>query len=162
MAMRSAALLTAGLLLLIPGTPAPAVAQTDTGSTSWIVSVSRYGKWVTLGGAAGLTAIAISRNDDADAIFGALVTFCRNAPEQCVRQASGTYVGGDAERLYQETLRIDRQARVWMIAGQVTLAASGAMFLIDLITGDQDPKNIPYTPFEVVSGPRRLGVGIRF
>lgn len=152
----------AAVVLLVLGGARPAAAQRDTGGTSWIVRFSEYGKWVALGGAAGLTAIAISRNDDADVIFDGLVTFCRNAPEQCVRQANGTYVGADAERLYQETLRIDGQARVWMIAGQITLAASGAMFLIDLITGDPGPKNIPFTPFEVVSGPRRLGLGVRF
>lgn len=140
----------------------PAAAQADTGTTSWLVAFSEYGKWAALAGAAGLTTVAILRNRDADEIFEGLTTLCRSAPSECVRRDDGTYEGSDAERLYQETVRLDRQARSWMIGGQIALAAAGTMFLIDLVTGDQGPKNIPFTPLEVYSASRRVGVRYRF
>jgi len=142
--------------------PAEAAAQTDTGRTSWLVSFAGYGKWAALAGSVGLTTVAILRNRDADEIFDGLITLCSNAPLECVRGDGGTYQGPDAERLYQETLRLDRQARGWMIGGQVALAAAGVMFLIDLVSKDQGPKNIPFTPLEVFSGSRTVGVRYRF
>lgn len=149
-------------ILLVAAGFAPLAAQTDADQRSWVVSFSRYGKWPVLASAIGLTAVAIFRNDDADEIFDGLITLCSNAPPDCRRLDDGTYAGSDAERLYQETLRLDRQARAWMIGGQVALAAAGVMFLIDLVSGDQGPKNIPFTELEVFSGHRRVGVRYRF
>ena len=130
-----------------------------------IVAVSRYAKWPALAAAAGFTALALSRNRDADQVYGALTTFCDQAQDACRVVAVGDvrrYQGDDAERLYQETLRLDRSARGWLIAAEVSLLAAGTMFLMDLIAGDDEPPNIPFHGMTVVADGRRLGLRVAF
>ena len=74
----------------------------------------------------------------------------------------GAYVNSDAERLFQETLRLDAQARRWMIGGQGFLFLSGGLFLIDLVSGNREPKNIPFSPLEAYAVPGKLGLRWRF
>jgi hypothetical protein len=128
----------------------------------WFVDVSHYGKWFALAGAAGLTAVAILRNSDADQIYDGLTQLCRAGGETCVLNDEGTYTNPEAEALYQETLRLDSQARKWMAGGQATLVLAGAMFVIDLVAGTKRPKNIPYSPLEVFSDGQQTGIRFRF
>ena len=128
----------------------------------WFADMSHYGKWLALAGAAGLTTVAILRNHDADQVYDGLATLCRAGGDTCVLNPDGNYVNPQAELLYQETLRLDSEARKWMLGGQVTLVAAGAMFVIDLVAGTRRPKNIPYAPLEYFADGRRVGVRLRF
>jgi len=127
----------------------------------WYVTTSKWAKWPTLAAAVGLTAAAIMRKDDADQIFDGLEQFCVADTANCQRGADGTYVNPQAEALYQETLRLDAQARRWMIGGQAFLFASGGLFVIDLVWGGSKPHNIPYSPFEPFAQPGRVGLRMR-
>jgi len=128
----------------------------------WFVSVSRWAKWPTLAAAIGLTAAAIARKDDANEYFDRLETLCIEDSDACQLGSDGTYLNPAAENLYQETVRLDAQARRWMIGGQGFLFVSGGLFLIDLVAGKSKPKNIPFTPFEAYASPGTLGLRWRF
>ncbi|MEX0690314.1 MAG: hypothetical protein WD934_02120 [Gemmatimonadales bacterium] len=145
-----------GLLLL----PVAAGAQ-----QSSLVRVSQYAKWPTLAAALGFTTVALMRNSDADDVYRALNTFCNGAPDACrlrVTDGVSQYVGPEPEALYQETLRLDRSARRWVLAGQVSLLAAGAMFFIDLVDGSDGPRNIPFDGASLVADGRRLGLRVAF
>jgi hypothetical protein len=128
----------------------------------WFATVSHYGKWVGLAGAAALTAVAVLRNEDADRVYDGLAELCRAGGDTCVLNDDGTYLNPQAETLYQETLRLDGVARKWMIGGQAALVVAGAMFVVDLVSGTKRPKNIPYSPVEYFSEGRRAGFRVRF
>jgi hypothetical protein len=128
----------------------------------WYVTVSHWGKWPLLAGAIGFAAAAIAQKSDADAVYNQLQSMCRAASADCIVGPDGKYVNPDAEGLFQETLRLDGKARRWMLGGEASLALSGGMFLIDLVAGHGEPRNIPFTPFEVYTGRDRLGVQWRF
>jgi hypothetical protein len=155
------ALVTAALPLSLPAAaqepPPPPI-----DARPWFADVSHYGKWLALAGAAGFTTVAILRNLDADQIYGGLTTLCRTGGDTCVLGPDGTYVNPEAELLYQETLRLDSEARKWMLGGQVTLVAAGAMFVVDLVARTRRPKNIPYAPLEYFADGGRLGFRLRF
>ena len=128
----------------------------------WFVSAAKWVKWPTLAAAIGLTAAAITRKADADAYFDRLQTLCIEQPDDCQLSTSGTYTNPQAEDLYQETLRLDGQARRWMIGGQGFLFVSGGLFLVDLVSGSRKPKNIPFAPLEAYAAPGTLGLRWRF
>lgn len=132
------------------------------GHRSWVVSFAQWAKWGTLASAVGLTAVAIFRNDDANDIFRGLNRLCAAAPDACLLGDDGRYIDAGAEALYEETVRLDGQARSWMVAGQVALAASGILFLIDLVTDDDGPPNIPFAPLEVFTTGYHTGLRFRF
>lgn len=128
----------------------------------WVISFAEWAKWGTLASAVGLTAVAILRNGDANDIFRGLNRFCAAAPNACFLGEDGRYVDAGAETLYEETLRLDRQARAWTVAGQLFLAASGVLFLIDLVSDDDGPRNIPFAPLEMFTTGHHTGLRIRF
>jgi hypothetical protein len=153
-----------GLLVVALSLCSPASAQEPAhpDQRAWYVSVSHWAKWPMLAGAFGFTAAAILQKHDADNVYDQLQALCRSASENCILGPAGTYVNPEAESLYQQTLALDGKARRWMIGGESTLALSGVMFLLDLVAGHAEPKNIPFTPFEVYTGSDRLGLQWRF
>lgn len=132
------------------------------GERSWLVSFSHYGRWGGLLSAAGFTALAAIKHKDADIFFDGLLQRCRANSALCTLGADGKYAGADEEILYQETIRLDRQARALLLAGEVSLVASGVMFLIDLVSGNQEPENIPFTPLRFQAHADGLSLGIQF
>lgn len=128
----------------------------------WYVGTARWAKWPTLAGAVGLTAAAFLRKQDANQIYDGLQAFCVADTQNCIQNPDGTYVNPAAEALYQETRRLDRQARNWMLGGQGFLFVSAGLWLIDLVANTRRPENIPYSPFEPVAAPGRLGLRWRF
>jgi hypothetical protein len=56
----------------------------------------------------------------------------------------------------------DARARRLILAGELTLIATGAFFVLDLIHGDNGPANIPFTGLTVLAGPRMLGIRASF
>jgi hypothetical protein len=162
MALRTCGLVGV-LLATVAAVPRPVVAQEAVaGEHPWYVGVARWVKWPTLAAAVGLTAAAIVRKDDADQYFDRLESLCSADSDACRVGPAGTYLNPEAEALYQETLRLDAQARRWMIGGQGFLFVSGGLFLIDLVAGQSKPKNIPYTPLEAYATPGRMGLRWRF
>jgi hypothetical protein len=149
-------------LRLCPEAAAQESSPTPIDSRSWLAEVSHYGKWVALAGAVGLTTVAIFRNQDADQVYDGLSRLCQTGGDTCVLKPDRTYLNPDAEALYQETRRLDSQARHWMIAGQGTLVLAGAMFVVDLVAGTRRPENIPYSSVEYFADGRRLGLRVRF
>jgi len=161
--VRLPALLVAGALVA-PGA-GRAVAQEPPrppDARPWVVSAARWVKWPTLAAAVGLTAVAITRKADADDYYDRLQALCGERPDDCAIGQNGAYVNAQAEGLYQETLRLDGQARNWMIGGQGFLFVSGGLFLIDLVAGSHKPENIPFTPLEAYATPGTLGLRWRF
>jgi hypothetical protein len=128
----------------------------------WFVSAAKWVKWPTLAAAVSLTTVAILRKADADRVYDRLQTLCLDAPDDCTLGDNGAYVNGEAEALFQETLRLDGRARNWMIGGQGFLFVSGGLFLIDLVAGAREPENIPFTPLEAYAVPGALGLRWRF
>lgn len=155
-ALMFAALLSTRSLAAQDVTPPASQAQ------PWVVGFSHYAKWGMLAGAAAFTALSLKAHDDADGYFRALKQFCTHADQECQVSPDGVYRSGDAEILWQATARADREARWWLIAGEASLVVSGGMFLLDLVSGNSRPKNIPFTPFQVYSKPDRLGLQISF
>jgi len=153
----------AGVLVATTAPPGSAQDQPPApDARPWIVSAAKWVKWPTLAAAIGLTAAAITRKADADDYYDGLQTVCLAQPEACRLGPSGTYTDPAAEALYQETVRLDGQARRWMIGGQGFLFLSGGLFLIDLVGGSRKPKNIPYAPLEMYAAPGALGLRWRF
>jgi hypothetical protein len=132
------------------------------GGRTWIVGFSHYAKWGMLAGAAGFTTLSLRAHNDADTYFTGLKTFCSHANQQCQIGPDGAYLSSDAETLWQATARSDQEARWWLVAGEASLVVSGGMFLLDLVSGDSHPKNIPYTPFQVYTQPSKVGLQFSF
>lgn len=144
--------------------PGPLTAQ-DQGQSDgnpWWASFSHYGRWGALGAAVAFTAAAAVRQNDADEVFTGLNDLCRANSNLCRVDIQGRYVSEEAETLFQETLRLDGQARRFLIGAQASILASGVMFLVDLIAGDNRPENIPLTPFELYHQPNRMGLKVPF
>lgn len=162
MALRSTIAVALGVILLAgtSGTAAGQVRESET--QSWFVATSGWGKWVSLGIAAGLTTYGAIRSNDAQNQFTILETSCRTNSFFCRTGDDDTYLDPEAERLFQETLRLDGHAQKFLLGGQVSLLISGTMFLVDLLTGDDEPGNIPFTPLQVYSRPNRLGLQLGF
>jgi hypothetical protein len=152
------------VLLLLTGWPSIAGAQAPSPESSvpWYVTTAKWARWPTLAAAVGLTAAAIIVKDRANETFDGLKLVCRANAANCLIGEDGTYVQPDAERLFQETLRLDAQARRWMIGGQSFLFVSGGLFLLDLVAGNRRPKNIPFSPVEAFAAPGQIGVRWRF
>lgn len=131
-------------------------------STPWYVPVAHYGRWPALGVAAGLIAVAIHAHDQAASEFSDLLQLCHATPDQCRLASDGTYINASMEQRFQATLHDDRRASRWILAGQAALLAAGGMFVLDLLAYDREPKNIPYTPIQVVPTPGRLEFRVPF
>jgi len=75
----------------------------------------------------------------------------------------GFLASRDAARLSDSVAAdaANRRARGWILGGEITLVATGAMFLLDLIHQDDEPRNIPFTPFQVYASRGRVGLSLR-
>jgi hypothetical protein len=145
------------LLLMLAVGGQPARAQEMHSSSGPLV---RYGKWVLAAGAVGMNYLAARAHDRADERFSLLERRCTDDHSLCGLDDSGHYVNGDSERIYQESLGYDRQARRWLFGGETALLASAAMFVWDLTRQSPKPDNIPFEP-EVRSLRQATGIGIR-
>ena len=135
-------------------TTAPLAAQmrtdditTDSAAVSergW--STLRVAKW-SLAGAAAATAIyGFVHNQRADDRYEALEEVCVQEPLRCGDVLSnGAYADAELEAEYQAVRDMDARARTALIAGQIGVAASVVLFILDLRNGES-PENIPYEP----------------
>ena len=105
----------------------------------------RYGKWLTLAGAAAGATYGVLTNQKSDNEYNRLERTCRDEPARCARLADGSYSDAELESTYQDVLRWDDRARLVLIAAQVSLVTSVALFIIDLPRGGSG-EDIPYSP----------------
>jgi hypothetical protein len=150
------------LLMAIPVGRGQAQHASVPDTRPWYVTAAHWGRWPTLAAAIGFTAGAIAKKGDADEVYDGLQAYCVEDSSRCLLNAQGQYANPEAEARYQETLRLDAQARRWMLGGQGFLFLSGAFFLIDLATGSSKPENIPLTPLEAFATPGAMGLRWRF
>lgn len=116
----------------------------------------RVGKWTLLGVALGMGGYALVRSGDAEEQYEALRRLCDADHDRC-RVEGGRYVDGEAEVLYQTAILHDRRARIGIVAGQVSLLGSVALFIADL-GNDRGPSDIPYP---ATRSHRVTGIGLR-
>lgn len=120
--------------------------------TGW--TAKRAAKWGTLLASTGAVVYGFAENRNADRAYEDIERLCANSPAQCAT-AAGTdrYLDAELEARYQNVLKRDDRAKVALIAGQVGLAASVLLFILDL-PASTTPDDIPYEP-------RPLQLGIR-
>ena len=120
----------------------------------------KYGKWVLAAGAVGMNLLAAQAHDRADDAFDALREACFDDSIRCIIGPDGTYADRQMEGFYQTSLRYDRRARRWLIAGETALLGAAALFVLEFTRKTHKPDNIPFEP-EIRSLRQATGVGIR-
>jgi hypothetical protein len=117
----------------------------------------RVAKWTTATASAGLAVWGVVNNRRADQRFEALEQECLLDPARCEdRLPNGSYADPALEAQYQDVRDMDRNARTALIAGQVGLATSVVLFILDL-RNNSGPSNIPYEPRRIDVTPARDG-----
>jgi hypothetical protein len=161
--------LLALLALLALGPLAPALRAQATAADSTlrakhaVGALPRYGKWVLLLGAAGLSTLAATAHHDANQIFGQLQDICFTTPERCRLGSNGAYLDPESESLYQRTVSRDRTARTWLILGETALAGSAAIFIYELTRPKGLPANKPFVPeVKRENGATKVGLRLQF
>ena len=106
----------------------------------------RVAKWSTLTISTGSLMYGYFQNRAADREYSNIEQLCKNNPGSCARVTdNGPFADAALENRYQTVLRRDDHAKVALIAGEVGLLTSLALFIIDLPSGST-PKTIPYNP----------------
>lgn len=113
----------------------------------------RIAKWTTFLASGGAAAFGFVQNRRADREYEQLESECLAEPANCSVLEDGSYANAVLEDRYQRIVDRDRTARTALLAGQIGLAASVIMFIIDL-PERETPEDIPYEP-------RPLRVGLR-
>ena len=143
-------------LLAMPGL---ATAQQPAAPPPLVPGIVHHGKW----GAAALfvaaTGIGLLEHRRANDAFDDLRTLCGTSA-QCSIGQDGRYADPVAEAQYQKIVAGDRAARSWFIGGQVALAGTAALFVIELLHARGSP-NIPYSGFIVKPTRDGTRIGIR-
>jgi hypothetical protein len=117
----------------------------------------RIAKWASLIASTGAAAYGFSQNRLADRDYERLERECDEAPNSCAKATgSDTYLDVALEQRYQRILDRDEDARLALLAGQIGIAASVVMFIIDL-PDHASPEDIPYDPKPVRFGLSRDG-----
>ena len=144
----AAALLCATLpCLAVSGT---ASAQSAPASTSDTPKVVHYGKWGAAALFAALTTAGVIEHTAANASYRDLQAYCLGQGS-CAIGSDGRYASPQAEQRYQNVVRGDRAARVWLLSGQVALGGAAVLFVMDLLH-EHGTKNIPYAGLVVAPG----------
>jgi hypothetical protein len=126
----------------------------DNQRKSLLQPLVHYGKWLTAAAAIGATAMAQNQHNLSRKDWNALLDICRSASDACLTGPDGRYLRSDAEALYARSRNYDLMANRWLVAAQLSLVTTTALFIIDLNPGE-GPDNIPY-PSEI-----RVGIGYR-
>jgi hypothetical protein len=125
-------------------------------------SVIRVAKWTTVLASAGAAAYGFMENREADREYEDIERVCEAAPASCVTTVEGgSYADAALETRYQNVLQRDDRAQFALLAGQIGLAASVLLFILDL-PESTTPDDIPYDPrplrLDVRAGQLQLGV----
>ena len=149
------------ITLLLALSAHTAAAQTAPAGRAWPVELAHVAKWPALAATVGMLARGFLLSRDADRWHDSLVAACA-VVDPCPRSTSGRYLLPRAQSAYESYLDANGRARGWIVSGELTLVATGAMFLVDLINRSDGPRNIPFTPFSVYATPQRLGLSLDF
>jgi hypothetical protein len=121
-------------------------------SAASALPIPKYGgwvtvtKWATLATAAGFGVLGFKLHNDADAAFEELQLACQQDPDACENfNPDGSYQDPELEALYQNVVKKDKQARITLIASQVSFGVSVVLFIVDF-QRKTDPTDIPYDP----------------
>lgn len=156
--MRPAAALALALLVAAPAQRL-AAQSADSGRPA-TPPIVHYGKWGAAALFAGLTSLGVIEHDRANAAFDRLTAFCLNVGP-CGIGPDGRYANPAAESRYQEVVRGDRAARALLLSGQIALAGTAALFILDLMKEHGTP-NIPFNGLLLEPGRQtRLGWRLR-
>jgi hypothetical protein len=121
----------------------------------------RIAKWTAVAGSAGAAAYGFFTNARADDRFRELERACQSDPVRCRdRLPDSRYRDPALEAEYQEILDLDRRSRRALIGGQIGIAASVVLFLLDL-GNERRPPDIPYTPRLDVAPTGNGGIEVR-
>jgi hypothetical protein len=154
------------LLVLAPGICQAQEPKSPT-RWAWTRPVAHYGKWLTAAAAAGFTVVAAREHNRSSASWDALLGICRTSNADCAIGGNGAYINPIAEATYQRSLYYDARARRRLLAGQVAIVVSAALFIADLRRGQDGPPNIPFDPNKLLvtpaaGGGTNIGVVFRF
>lgn len=159
---------TAPLIAQAPS-PAPSTAREPAAAHAASSAQERSGwrplavaKWTTAAAAAGAAVYGVVQNRRADHQYEDLEQVCVEEPFRCEeRLPTGAYADAELEARYQNVRDLDGRAHAALIAGQIGVAASVVLFILDLRNSD-GPQNIPYEPrtFDVMPA-RDGGLSLR-
>jgi hypothetical protein len=114
----------------------------------------RIAKWTTVVAAGAAAAYGFTQNRTADREYEELELECEANPANCQKVPGGeSYMNIALEQRYQRIVDRDANARTALLAGQIGIAASVIMFIVDL-PDRTSPEDIPYEP-----KPIRFGLG---
>lgn len=128
-------------------------------SSEQVPFLVRWGKWGAALLFAGLTAYGAYQHEQANADYVLLRQYCLDVGP-CTIGPDGRYTDPGPEALYQQVVQGDRTARASFIAGQVALAGTAALFVMEL-SRQKGTENIPYSGLTVAPSPYGLKVGWR-
>lgn len=112
----------------------------------------RVVKWSAALASAGVVAYGFVQNREADREYVEIERLCQTDENVCAtKPGSDEYADPALEARYNDVLQRDERAQVALIAGQIGLAASVLLFILDLPEGSIT-NDIPYDP-------RRLRLG---
>ncbi|MBI4539658.1 MAG: hypothetical protein HY704_09160 [Gemmatimonadetes bacterium] len=118
-------------------------------------------KWSSLLASAALALYGFDVNGDADRLYAEVEQTCNRDPDRCAeRHADGSFADRELEDRYQRVLALDRRARTALVAGQIGLAASVVLFVLD-IRPDATPADIPYVPVRLRAQPDGVALEVR-
>ena len=124
----------------------------------------RVAKWSVLLAATGSAAYGFAENRSADRAYEDIERLCQDSPDACKRRLDNdAYEDAALEARYQDVVKRDDRARFALLAGQVGIAASVLLFILDL-PGHPAAEDIPYNPRPLRLGLDRTGaiqVGLR-
>lgn len=116
----------------------------------------KIAKWSTLAGSAAAVGYGIAANRMADREYDEIERACGETPERCARLHDGAYADAQLDARYRDVVRMDDRAKLSLTAGQIGLAASVVLFILDL-PRDAGTEDIPYEPGRLRIGPRTDG-----
>jgi len=126
--------------------PAPASPDTTTSAARSGFTTLRLAKWSSLAGATAAGIYGFIESGRADDRFNDLEALCDAQRVECaLRTTDGAYQDPAFESLYQSVRRHDRRAHYALVAGQVGVATSVVLFLLDLGNA-RPPRDIPWVP----------------
>ncbi|HEX6937788.1 MAG TPA: hypothetical protein VF158_00140 [Longimicrobiales bacterium] len=102
-------------------------------------------KWATTAATAAVVVYGFTASLTADGHYDRIARLCAADAGRCRERDGGGYIDPEIARLDAEAERLDRRARVAFLASQVGVAASVALFILDL-RDPGAPPNIPYAP----------------
>jgi hypothetical protein len=135
--------------------PAVVLPAENTTAANW--RPLRLAKWSALGASGAAALYGFVNNRRADEAFQGLERQCQEDWDRCLDRLPGGAYGDPAlEAEYQRVRHLDGRARTALVVGQIGIATSVVLFILDL-RNEQPPPNIPFDPSRLQFTPARDG-----